>query len=262
MSNVIKIATWNVNSVRAREERLLRWLDKEQPDLVCLQELKVTDQDFPTAAVERLGYHAVVHGQPTYNGVATLSRAKPSDVQRGLQDGVPDPQARLISITVDGTTVVNVYVPNGKEVGSDKYAYKLEWMGRLHEYLNRTATPSGRLVVCGDMNVAPDDKDVAHPEWWGGSVLCHEAARDALQRLLAWGLTDVVRQHHPEGGIYSWWDYRMLAFPKGDGLRIDHILASRSLATRCVDARVDREERKGKKPSDHAPVIAVFDRGE
>jgi exodeoxyribonuclease-3 len=256
----MKIASWNVNSIRAREERLLRWLEKEQPDALCLQELKVQDEGFPHGDIEGLGYHAVVHGQRTYNGVAILSRTEPTRAVPGMDDDVEDPQARLIEATIDGVRILSAYVPNGKEVGSEKYQYKLDWMQRLYDRLLRTAAPSDLIVLCGDMNVAPDDRDAAHPEKWRDSVLCHEAAREALERIRNWGLVDVVRKHHPEGGVFSWWDYRMLAFPKGEGLRIDHILATEPMAARCVQARIDRDERKGKKPSDHAPVIAVFER--
>jgi exodeoxyribonuclease-3 len=255
----MKIATWNVNSIRAREERLLRWLEKEQPDALCLQELKVRDEDFPHDEIERAGYHAAVHGQRTYNGVAILSRTEPTNVVRGMADDVDDPQARLIEAEIEGVRLISAYVPNGKEVGTDKYQYKLDWLTRLSGHLQHNASPSERLVLCGDLNVAPDDKDAANPEKWHDSVLCHEGSRGALERIREWGFVDVVRKHHPDGGVYSWWDYRMLAFPKGDGLRIDHILATEPMADRCVKAFIDRDERKGKKPPDHAPVIAVFE---
>jgi exodeoxyribonuclease-3 len=255
----VKIATWNVNSIRAREERLLRWLERERPDVACLQELKVTDEDFPFDPINAMGYHAHVHGQKTYNGVAILTPHDATNVVRGMGDEADDPQARLIRADVQGVTVWNGYFPNGKEVGSEKYDYKLRWMARLLETLQRTAASTDDMVLCGDLNVAPDDQDAANPEKWRDSVLCHDEARAALQRLRDWGLVDVFRMHHPDGGVYSWWDYRMLAFPKGDGLRIDHIFATEGMAARCRGARVDRDERKGKKPSDHAPVIADFD---
>ena len=254
----MKVGTWNVNSIRAREERLVRWLEKEQPDVLCLQELKVTDEDFPSEVIESTGYRAATHGQRTYNGVAILSRAAVTNVVRGLDDAVDDAQARLIQADVAGVRIVNGYFPNGKEVGSERYEYKLEWMRRLLDRLAQRDTPSEDLILCGDFNVAPDDGDVANPEKWADSVLCHADARAALERIRAWGFTDVLRQHHPDGGVYSWWDYRKLSFPKGDGLRIDHIFATAPLAQRCTGARVDRDERKGKKPSDHAPVVAEF----
>lgn len=236
----------------------MRWVDREQPDIVCLQELKVPDDQFPTDDFSELGYTAAVHGQKTYNGVAILSREEPTSVIRGLGDSEEESEARLIEATINGIRVVCVYVPNGQSVGSPKYEYKLSWMSRLLDYLKRTGNPSDDIVLCGDLNVAPDDSDVAFPEQWSESVLCHQQARAALARILDWGLIDVFRKHHPDGGMYSWWDYRMLGFPKGNGLRIDHVLATTSMAARCTSARIDRNERKGKLPSDHAPVVAEF----
>jgi exodeoxyribonuclease-3 len=254
----MKLATWNVNSVRAREARLLAWLAAWQPDVLCLQELKVVEADFPTAAVQALGYHAVVYGQKTYNGVAILSRTPPEDLRRGFGEDDDDPQARLVSARVNGVRVLSAYFPNGGEVGSDKFAYKLAWMEKLRVLLERTASPDEPLALCGDVNVAPDDRDVARPEEWKDTVLCHPAARAALQRIAAWGLDDTFRRHHAEGGFYSWWDYRMLGFPKNNGLRIDHVLATRRLAARSTAVEIDRNERKGKQPSDHVPVVATF----
>ncbi len=176
----MKITTWNVNSIRAREERLLGWLEREQPDVMCLQELKVTDDDFPFDALEAAGYHAAAYGQKTYNGVAILSRSEATDVARGMDDGVDDPQARLIQADIDGVRFVNGYFPNGKEVGSPKYEYKLAWMRRVVAHLERTAAPSDDLVLCGDFNVAPYESDIANPEKWQDSVLCHREARAPL----------------------------------------------------------------------------------
>lgn len=255
----MKIATWNVNSIRARLERALAWLARERPDVLCLQELKCTDDAFPRDAARDAGYHAAVHGQKTYNGVAILSRAEPQDVDTGLSDAADDPQARLIAATVRGVRVLSAYVPNGSVVGSEKWVYKLEWLVRLREHLDRSCDPAEPVVLCGDFNVARFDDEVAFPERWGGSVLCHQDARDALERVRAWGFADAFREHHPEGGAYSWWDYRAGAFPRGDGLRLDHVFATGPLAQACSAAEVDVEERKGSKPSDHAPVVAVFD---
>jgi len=254
----MKIATWNVNSVRARLERLLAWLAKVQPDIVCLQELKAREEVFPHEAIREAGYHAAVYGQRTFNGVAILSRVEPHDVRRGMDDGVDDPQARFLGAEVGQIRVVSAYVPNGQVVGSEPYAYKLEWLRRLRAYLARHFTPDAPLVLCGDFNVARDDRDVADPAAWEDSVLCHPSSRAALAELLDWGLADVFRQRHAEGRLYSWWDYRMLACPKNDGLRLDYVLATAPLAARCIEAEIDRQERKGEKPSDHAPVIAVF----
>jgi exodeoxyribonuclease III len=254
----LRIASWNVNSIRARQERLLRWLEKQRPDALCLQELKVEDEGFPFDALREVGYHAVAHGQRTYNGVAILARSEPADVERGLGDGEDDPQARLIAATVSGVRVVSVYVPNGGELGSDKWAYKLRWLARLRSWLERCAVPSQPLALCGDFNVAPEARDVCDPAAWEGTVLFHPEVRAALERVTAWGLRDTLRLHRTEGGLYSWWDYRMLAFPKNRGLRIDQIWASPALAERSTGGSIDREERKGKQPSDHAPIVAEF----
>jgi exodeoxyribonuclease-3 len=200
-----------------------------------------------------------VHGQRTYNGVAILSRVEAVEVQVGLGDGADDDQARLIAATVAGVRVVSAYVPNGQVVGSDKWAYKLAWLTRLRAWLERTARPDQPLALCGDFNVAPDDRDAARPEEWRDSVLCHDDARRALAAVTSWGLVDTMRLHHEGPGPFTWWDYRMLAFPKGNGLRIDHVFATAPLATRCTAVSVDRDERKGKLPSDHAPVLAAFE---
>lgn len=251
----MRIATWNVNSIKARHDRVVAWLEKRSPDVLCLQELKCTEDKFPFDVLRESGYHAVAHCQKTYNGVAILSRMEAHEVIHGMDDGSDDTQARLITATVDGVRVVNGYFPNGQRVGSDKYAYKLDWMERLRAWLDRSFDPAEPLVLAGDFNVAPDDADVARPEEWEGSVLCHPDARAALAEVQSFGLVDVFRKHHPEGGVYSWWDYRQLAFPKGNGLRIDHVYATPPVAERSVDAFVDRDERKGKSPSDHAPVV-------
>jgi len=251
------IATWNVNSIRARLERLLAWLDRTAPDVACLQELKVPDEEFPVDEIREAGYHAAFHGQKTYNGVAILSRSEPTDVAIGLpgdRDG-SDAQARLIAATCDGVRVVSAYFPNGQSVGSDKWAYKLAWMGRLREHLPSLLDEGAPLALCGDFNVAPEDRDVARPDEWRSSVLCHEDARKALAAIMDDRLIDAMRLHEEGPGPYSWWDYRMLAFPKGNGLRIDHIVVTPDLARRCTRAWVERNERKGKLPSDHAPVL-------
>jgi exodeoxyribonuclease-3 len=253
------LATWNVNSVRTRLDRLVAWLAARQPDILCVQELKVTDDAFPYDAIREAGYKVAVYGQKTYNGVAILSKAELATVVRGLADDVDDPQARLIAADVGGIRILNAYVPNGGEVGAPKWAYKLQWMKRLRDYLDGTCDSSKPVVLCGDMNIAPDDRDVARPGEWADSVLCHREGRAALEHICDWGLVDVFRKHHPAGGVYSWWDYRMLAFPKNNGLRIDHILATEALAARCTSAEIDRDQRKGQRPSDHAPVLATFE---
>jgi exodeoxyribonuclease-3 len=256
----MKIVTWNVNSIRVRLERLLAFLERENPDVVCLQELKVVDDDFPVDAISAAGYHSAVFGQKTYNGVAILSLEEPANVTKSFGDDVDDPQSRVIKASVNGVDIVSVYVPNGNQVGSDKWLYKLDWYKRLGSYIDSNWNPSDNLVVCGDFNVAPTDDDVAMVDLWGDSVLCHEDARAALQEIVDWGFDDLLREKNPgvEGPL-TWWDYRMLGFPKNNGLRIDHHLGTGAMAVRCSAARVDRDERKGTKPSDHAPVIAEFD---
>lgn len=254
----MQLATWNVNSVRARKERVLAWLTTHQPDILCLQETKVTDDVFPRADFEALNYHIVAAGQRTYNGVAILSRAAPTDVARRFDDGEDEAEARFLTARIEGVQVVCVYVPNGQTIESERFAYKLRWFGRLGRYLDRHCNPAQPLVVCGDLNVAPEARDVHDPAAWAETVLFHPQARAALSDLCAWGLVDAFRLHHSEGGLYSWWDYRQLAFPKNHGLRIDHILVTQPLAARCTEVRIDREARKGQGASDHTPVVATF----
>ena len=259
----MRVAAWNVNSIKVRADRVLGWLEQHEPDVLCLQELKVTDEAFPYEAVETAGYHASVLGQKTYNGVAILSRDQPTDVIRGMGPDDTDPQARMISAVVGGVRVFSAYMPNGQAVGSDKWGYKLAWMGQLRSWLERTFDPSEPMVLAGDFNVAPRDSDAEFIDRWRTSVLCHPSARDALGQLREYGFVDVFERHNPDGHVYSWWDYQRLAFPKNDGLRIDLVYATRRLAETSRDAWVDRDARKKltfeSKPSDHAPVVADFD---
>jgi exodeoxyribonuclease-3 len=253
------VATWNVNSIRARQERVAQWLELHRPDVLCLQETKVVDENFPTVLFRSLGYDLALHGEKTYNGVAILARSPLDDVQRGLDDGEDEGGARLVGATVGGVRVYSVYAPNGQIVGSTAWDGKLRWLARLRSMLARRHGPDDLVVVCGDFNVAPEERDVHDPEFWKTQVLFHPAARAALRDLLEFGLVDTFRLHHEAGGLYSWWDYRQLAFPKNRGLRIDHIFASRRLAARCTAAAIDREARKGASPSDHTAVTATFD---
>ncbi|MEO6777667.1 MAG: exodeoxyribonuclease III [Kofleriaceae bacterium] len=257
----MKLATWNVNSVRAREARLVAWLAKAQPDVVCLQETKTEDAGFPTEVLKRAGYEVVLYGQKSYNGVAIASKLPIADVTRGFGDDQPDDDARVIAATIttpQATTVrvIDVYVPNGQELGSEKYAYKLAWYRRLRAYLDRTATNTTPLVLCGDFNVTSDDLDVWSPEQWTGKIHCSPAERTALGDVLAFGLVDVFRAHHPAGKIYSWWDYRGVSLFKNQGLRIDFIFATEPIAAQITEVTIDRDARKGQDASDHAPVIA------
>lgn len=255
----MKLVTWNINSVRAREERLLGFLTRHRPDVLCLQELKVVDDAFPSAACEALGYHVATHGQRTYNGVAILSRTPLEDVTRGMEDGVEDDHARLISASTHGTRVVCGYFPNGGRKTSDKYVYKKLWMERLRSWLDARFSPSEPLALCGDFNVAPFADDVARPGDFEGTVLANPEIRASLEHIRAFGLHDVFRPFHPKGGVYSWWDYRGMGFERGNGLRIDHVYCTESLAALTIGAAVDREERKGKGASDHAPLLVEFD---
>ena len=255
----MKIATWNVNSIRARNERLLAWMDRERPDVVCLQETKVADDAFPVEDYRARGYHVTLLGQRTYNGVAILSIAPPVEVRHGLGDEIEDPQARLVSATCDGGRVASVYAPNGQVVGSEKWEYKLRWLDRLRRHLDTLCDPTAPLVLGGDFNVAPDERDVHDPVLWAKETLFHPDARAALARVTDWGLRDAYRLHHEEAGRYTWWDYRQLGFPKNRGLRIDHIFLTAPLAERCRSAEIDREMRKGKQPSDHAPMVVTLD---
>jgi exodeoxyribonuclease-3 len=256
---VTTVATWNVNSVRMRRDRLLAWLARRRPDVVALQETKVEDGAFPRADLEAEGWRVETFGQKTYNGVAILSREPARDVVRGMPGDGPDADRRLIAATVGGLKLVNVYVPNGQAVESPKFPYKLDWLSRLRGFLDGYASPSESLLVVGDFNVAPEDRDVHDPERWRGQVLFHPREHEALARVSAFGLEDLFRRHHPEPGWFSWWDYRMLAFPRNHGLRIDLILGTAAARARCLSCEIDREERKGDKPSDHAPVVAVLD---
>jgi exodeoxyribonuclease-3 len=249
----LKIASWNVNSIRARKERVLAWLERHEPDVLCLQELKVEEKDFPFEELGARGYQVVMAGQRTYNGVGIASRKPLGAVRAGLDDGVDDPQARLIGATVDGVRLLSVYVPNGQAPGSDKFVYKLRWLARLRGYLERHHHPSEPLVVCGDFNVAPEARDVYDPAGLEGDTLFHPEVRQALRHVTDWGLEDTFRRHQDAAGLYSWWDYRLLGFPKNRGFRIDHIFAT--AAVRSSSSVIDREERKGKQPSDHAPVV-------
>jgi len=253
----MKLMTWNVNSVRSRLQRLVAVLDRHEPDVVCLQELKGIEEVFPREAIEAAGYYAAVYGQKAYNGVAILSRTEPERIVRGMGD--EDPQARLIAADIRDVRVLSAYVPNGSEVGSEKYQYKLAWLKRLTAHLAAEYSPDDKVVLCGDFNVAVDDADVRNPAKWADSVLCHPTVRDALESVRAWGFVDVFRKHHPAGGVYSWWDYRRLGFQTDDGIRLDHVYATASLAAESTAADVDRDERKGKGASDHAPVVVTFE---
>jgi len=254
----MKIATWNVNSITARLPQVLEWTRNNHPDVLCIQETKCIDQKFPASGFQEIGYQVAVFGQPTYNGVAIASLSSINDVQRGLPDDEADAQRRLIAGTINNIRIINVYVPNGAEVGSDKYEFKLKWLARLHKYLDNHCDVKQSLVLCGDFNIAPEDRDVHDPALWEGKILCSDAERAALENILQWGLVDVFRKHHKGGGHYSWWDYRAGAFRQNNGLRIDHLWATETLAKKSVNAWIDKITRTLEKPSDHVPVVAEF----
>jgi len=250
----LKIATWNVNSLRVRLPHLLDWLAAQSPDAVCLQETKCEDASFPAAELEAAGYFSVHHGQRAYNGVAILSRSRGGGVGRGIP-AFADEQSRVIAADLDGLRLVSVYVPNGQSVGSDKYAYKLRWFEALAGWLAAELAAHPRLAVLGDFNVAPEDRDVHDPLAWEGHVHVSEPERAALRRIVDLGFADAFRLFEQPEKSYSWWDYRMGAFRRNMGLRIDHVLLSPELARACRSCTIDVAPRKLERPSDHAPVI-------
>jgi exodeoxyribonuclease III len=251
----VKLATWNVNSLNIRLPRLVDWLAAQQPDIVGLQETKVEDARFPALEIAATGYEAIFYGQRTYNGVAILSKHPASEIMPDMPE-FPDDHKRVLAATIDGVRFVCFYVPNGQSVGSEKYQYKLRWLAAATGYLRHQLEAFPKLVVVGDMNIAPEDRDVHDPDLWRNQVLFSDPERAAFRDWLALGFKDAFRLFEQPQKTFSWWDYRMLAFPKNRGLRIDHILLSPALAGACISCRIDRESRKGDKPSDHAPVIA------
>jgi exodeoxyribonuclease-3 len=249
----MRIATWNVNSLKVRLPHLLDWLKSAQPDVVCLQETKTEDQNFPRREIEAAGYQAVYCGQKAYNGVAILSRSPLTDVQHGIPDFADDPK-RVIAASVGDLRILCLYAPNGEAPGTDKYAYKLRWYEALTRWL--TAEVGKRLAVLGDLNIAPEPRDVHNPKRWEGKIHFSEPERAAFRRVIEVGLADAFRLFEQPEKQFTWWDYRLQAFDRGWGLRIDHILLSPQLVPRCKACTIDVEPRKRERPSDHAPVIA------
>ncbi len=254
----MRIATWNVNSLRVRLPHLRDWLAANPVDVIALQETKLPDEEFPRADIEALGLHAAFSGQRTYNGVAILSRQPPASVAAGIP-GFEDEQRRVLAATIGGVRIIDVYVPNGQAVGTEKYDYKLRWFEALNRYVGAELQRHARVCVLGDFNIAPEDRDVHDPKAWEGSVHVSPAERAALQALLSTGLKDCFRLFEQPEKSYSWWDYRMMAFRRNAGLRIDLIVASPALAEKCAACLIDKAPRKLERPSDHAPVIAAFD---
>jgi exodeoxyribonuclease-3 len=254
----LKLATWNVNSLKVRLPHLLEFLARHSPDALCLQETKCEDAAFPAPAIESAGYRWIHDGQKTYNGVAILSRDEPANVVRGIP-GFADLQKRVIAADIGAVRVVSVYCPNGQSVGSDKYEYKLRWFAALTGWLQDELASHPRIAVLGDYNVAPEDRDVHDPDAWRGQVLVSDAEREALRALIAAGFSDAFRLFDQPEKSFSWWDYRMAAFRRNMGLRIDHILLSRVLAPDCRSCAIDVEPRKLERPSDHAPVVCEIE---
>jgi exodeoxyribonuclease-3 len=256
----MKIATWNVNSLNVRLPHVLAWLAEHRPDALCLQETKLEDGKFPRAEIEAAGYRALFSGQKTYNGVAILSRREAEAPQFGIP-GFADEQKRVLAATVEGVRLICIYVPNGQSVDSDKYGYKMAWLAALTAWLKEELARHPRLALLGDFNIAPDDRDVHDPKAWEGQVLCSEPERQAFRGLLDIGLKDAFRLFDQPEKVYSWWDYRMNAFRRNMGLRIDHILLSAPLAETCCASGVDKAPRALERPSDHAPAIAEIGHG-
>jgi len=253
----LKLATWNVNSLKVRLPQVLDWAGRHRPDVLCLQETKIENEKFPVAEIRAAGYEPLVNGQKTYNGVAILSLASAVETI----DEIPrfeDNQKRVLAATISGIRIVDAYVPNGENVESEKYQYKLKWLRAFRDWLREELARHPRLAVVGDFNVAPEPRDVYDPKMWEGQVLFSEPERDAFAALVGLGLKDAFRLFEQPEKIYSWWDYRMLGFRRNAGLRIDQILVSEQLASACTGCAVDKEPRKLERPSDHAPVVAVF----
>jgi exodeoxyribonuclease-3 len=251
----MKIATWNVNSLKVRLPQVLTWLEHHQPDVLCLQETKLEDHAFPREDFQALGYAVAHHGQKTYNGVALLARSPLNDIALGM-DNFPDEQKRLIAATVGDLRVVCAYFPNGQSLDSDKFQYKLRWLDALSEWLREALRQYPKLVLAGDYNIAPEDRDVKNPAAWAGQILCSEPEREAFKKLIDIGLVDSFRLFEQPEKIFTWWDYRMMSFRRNDGLRIDHILISKALERSCIACSVDKTPRQHERPSDHAPVIS------
>ena len=254
----MKIATWNVNSLNVRLPHVLEWLGAHSPDVLVLQEIKQLTEKFPGEALAEAGYRSLASGQKTYNGVAVIAKQEPVDPVMDFA-ALQDPQRRILAATIDGIRVVNLYIPNGSEVGSEKYDYKLSWLAALRDFLAEELDRHEKLVVLGDFNIAPADEDVYDAQKWGEAILCSPKERAALKELLKLGLSDVFRQFEQPENAYSWWDYRAAGFRRNMGLRIDLILATAALSKNCTASYVDKEPRAWERPSDHAPVVAEFD---
>ncbi len=255
----MKIATWNVNSINVRLEQLLSWLATTETDVVCLQETKCVDENFPLEAIQMAGYHAAFMGQKSYNGVAILSKHEITDVDRNFPNDAEDAPKRMIAGTINGVRIVNTYIPNGTELWTDKFTFKLDWLQRLRKYFDETCDVDGNVLLCGDFNVAPEELDVWNVKAWQGKLHFSKPERAAIHHVKQWGFVDIFRQINGDLQEFSWWNYREGAFPRNHGLRIDHIWTSKNLAEKCVGCWIDKTPRGWERPSDHTPVVAEFE---
>ncbi len=253
----MKIATWNVNSLKIRLDQLIVWLDKNQPDIIALQETKTEDHNFPLTQINEVNYHAIFAGEKAYNGVAILSKIPAKDMEVSFLND-PKEQKRVISASYNDVRVINVYVPNGSDIGSEKYLYKLDWLEKFIIYIEQQLTRHEKLIILGDYNIAPENEDVYDPKVWEGQTLFSEPERAELKKLISLGLFDVFRLFPQEPSSFTWWDYRAAAFRRNMGLRIDHILATQKMSKSCKSCVIDKAQRKFERPSDHAPVMAEF----
>ncbi|HEY9793450.1 MAG TPA: exodeoxyribonuclease III [Candidatus Obscuribacterales bacterium] len=251
--------TWNVNSITARQSHVEQLLESYEPDIFCMQETKIIDDKFPREMFTQRGYEVEIYGEKSYNGVAIASKEALSGVTRGFKVEIAAGSRRLIAGEIGDLKVLNIYIPNGQAVGSEKYYYKLEWICALKKHIEENYKPSDQLVVCGDFNIAPEDIDVYRPQEWNGAIMASAEERKHLNDIKDWGFIDVFRSHHDEGGLYTWWDYQRGAFRRNAGFRIDHVWATQPLADKCAGVIVAREMRELERPSDHAPVVAEFE---
>lgn len=254
----MKIATWNVNSIGVRLQQVLNWLAENPTEVLCLQEIKCVDEKFPAQPFREAGYFVTHYGQPSYNGVAIISLVEPHNIETGFAGDAATGQRRFLSATYNGIRVINTYFPNGQSLDSEKFIYKLGWMKNLRHYLDTQCDPNEPVALCGDFNIAPEDRDVHDPVAWAGQIHCSPQEREALQEIKDWGFTDTFRQYQSEPGFYSWWNYREGGFRRNMGLRIDHVWVSKPLAEKCVAAWIDKIPRTWERPSDHTPVVAEF----
>lgn len=254
----MKIVSWNVNSLKVRLEHVIQWSSDNKPDVLAIQETKLTDDNFPQKEIESAGYHVIYSGQPTYNGVCIISTSPAIDVITDI-DGLDDPQRRIMAATIDDVRIINLYVVNGSEPDSEKYQYKMHWLTQVTEFISQQIDEYENVVVLGDFNIAPDDRDVYDPVYWKDKILCTDKERAKLDGILDLGFDDSFRLLHENGGHFSWWDYRMGGFPRNLGMRIDLILTNEPMSEMLTSAYIDKDPRAWERPSDHTPVIAEFD---